>query len=271
MPDLPDIDAVADVVREAAREHALPRFKRLQAHEISEKSPNDLLTSADLETEAALTRRLAPLLPGSVVVGEEAVSHDPAVLDALAGEAPCWIVDPIDGTINFAGGLPLFATMVALSIGGEIVGGWIYDSVHDVMAAAEQGAGAFLDGVRVRLSPPDEPRRYSGCLHLGGYDRDLAATAARNFERVGPLLVLHCAGLEYQMMLLGRLHYALYRHTNPWDHAAGALLLAEAGGHAARLDGTPYRLADIDHPSPLVVSAGRTVWDDLKRELFELD
>jgi len=271
MAALPEIDAVAAVVREAALEHALPRFKRLRAHEVSEKSLNDLLTSADLATEAALEQRLPALLPGSVVVGEEAVSRDPAVLEAIAGAAPCWIVDPIDGTINFANGLPLFATMVALAVGGEVVGGWIYDAVHDVMAAAETGAGAVLDGRRVRLQPPVEPKRYSGCLHLGGYDRDLAATAARNFERVGPLLVLHCAGLEYQMILQGRLHYALYRHTNPWDHAPGELLLREAGGYSSRLDGTPYRLAEIDHPSPLVVSAGQGVWGDLKRVLFELD
>lgn len=266
----PDTQTVAEVVREAAQTQALPRFKQLQQHEVSEKSPGDLLTVADLETERVLTERLAALLPGSVVVGEEAVSANPGLLDALHGDDPCWIVDPIDGTINFAGGLPLFATMVALVSQGQVVGGWVYDAVHDVMAAAERHAGTVVDGVRIRLSPPTELRRLSGCLHLSGYDRDMAARAARNFEKMGPLLVLHCAGLEYQMMLLQRLHYSLYRRTNPWDHAPGHLLLTEAGGHAQRLNGDPYRVTEIDHPWPLVNAANEECWQQLRRDLFEV-
>jgi fructose-1,6-bisphosphatase/inositol monophosphatase family enzyme len=266
----PDTQKIADIVRAVAQEEALPRFKRLAAHEVSEKSPGDLLTVADEATEAALERRLMDALPGSRVVGEEAVSRDGGVLEALQGADPCWIVDPIDGTINFAKGLPLFATMVALAVGDELVGGWIYDPVHDVMAAAEKGAGAALDGRRIELSPPTEPKRLSGCLHLGGYDRELAANAARNFEKVGPLLVLHTAGIEYQMMLFGRLHYALYTRTNPWDHAPGQVILSEAGGYTARLDGTPFSTSIIEHSSPMIVTAGRDVWEYLRSDLFEL-
>ena len=78
------------------------------------------------------------------------------------------------------------------------------------MAMAEKGSGAFLSGKAVKVPPSPDFDRLSGCLHLSGYDRDLAAAAARNFEDVGPLLVLHCAGLEYQLILSGRLHYAVY-------------------------------------------------------------
>ncbi|MBT7757304.1 MAG: inositol monophosphatase family protein, partial [Rhodospirillaceae bacterium] len=175
-----------------------------------------------------------------------------------------------DGTINYAHGVPLFATMVALVVGGEVVGGWIYDSVHDLMAMAEKGAGAYLDGQRVSLPPAPPLNRLSGCLHLAGYDRELAATAARNFEAVGPLLVLHCAGLEYQLMLKGRLHYAVYLRTNPWDHAPGQLILAEAGGHTARLDGSPYGIDVITHPSPLLATVGEGAWAALRSSLFGL-
>ncbi|HZD26698.1 MAG TPA: inositol monophosphatase [Alphaproteobacteria bacterium] len=269
MTRYPDPQAVASTIREVALSEALPRFKRLQAHEISEKRPGDLLTVADEATERALEARLADLMPGSLVVGEEAVSRDAGVLGALESEAPCWVVDPIDGTINFAGGLPLFATMVALVHHGETVGAWIYDPVHDVMALAERGAGTALDGQPVRLDPPADPKRLSGCLHLSGYDRVLAARAAHNFDAVGPLLVLHCAGLEYQAMLGGRLHYALYRHTNPWDHAPGQLLLAEAGGYSACLDGSAYEIGVIRPQWPLLAAAGEEAWHTVRRLLFE--
>ena len=95
-----------------------------------------------------------------------------------------------------------------------------------------------------------------------------AATAARNFDNVGPLLVLHSAGLEYQQMLNGRLHYALYLRTNPWDHAPGQLLLAEAGGFTARLDGSAYDINVIMHTSPMVAAVGEASWQALRKYLF---
>lgn len=266
-----DFEAVEAAVRDAAREQALPRFRNLAAGDISEKAPGDLLTVADLETERVLTLALETLLPGSIVVGEEAVAERPELLDALADSRPCWLVDPIDGTINFASGTPLFATMVALVVNGVIEASWIYDSVHDVMASAVRGQGARLAGKPVRLQPPAELKRQAGCLHLSGYDRDLAATAARNFDAVGPLLVLHCAGLEYQAMLSNRLHYALYHRTNPWDHAPGHLLLMEAGGYAARLDGTPYDVTTTHHDWPLVCAVNEASWQALRRDLFGLE
>ena len=270
MTNLPDTDAIASLIREAAQTEAVPRFQSLAAHEIKEKSPGDLVTIADVETERALNKALSALMPGSTMVGEEAVSENPALLEALKGEGACWLIDPIDGTINYANGVPLFATMVALVIGGETVGGWVYDPMHDVMAMAEKGSGAYLDGQQTVLPDPPDMERYSGCLHLSGYDRELAATAARNFGAVGPLMVLHCAGLEYQMILRGRMHYALYVWTNPWDHAPGLFILEEAGGHAARLDGSPYDVNVVRHPWPLLAAAGREPWRQLREGLFGL-
>jgi len=267
---MPDIEAVAATIFEAAHTEILPRFQSLKAHEIKEKSPGDLVTVADLEAEKTLNRALSELLPGSVFVGEEAVAENPKLLQALRTEPVCWLVDPIDGTINFAHGVPLFATMVALVIAGETVCGWIYDPVHDVMAMAEKGSGAFLSGKTVKVPPAPDFDRLSGCLHLSGYDRDLAATAARNFEDVGPLLVLHCAGLEYQLILSGRLHYAVYSRTNPWDHAPGQFILDQAGGYTAHLDGSPYELNMLRHPSPLLATAGQGPWSDLCKHLFGL-
>ncbi|MBV8535357.1 MAG: inositol monophosphatase, partial [Alphaproteobacteria bacterium] len=92
---------VALIIRRVAEEQVLTRFRRLADHEIREKAPGNLVTIADTEAELALTSALMALLPGSLVVGEEAVALDPAVLDQLAGDEPVWIIDPVDGTMNF--------------------------------------------------------------------------------------------------------------------------------------------------------------------------
>src|SRR4051794_10278381 len=97
----------------AAGRAILPRFCALAQHEIEGKSPGELVTVADREAEALLAAGLAPLLPGSRVIGEEACSADPRLIDAL-GEGIVWLVDPLDGTGNFAAGRPEFAVMVAL-------------------------------------------------------------------------------------------------------------------------------------------------------------
>ena len=163
-----DYEQVGLAVSELAKRHALSRFRRLRASDISEKAPGDLLTIADLETERALTAALEEILPGSVVVGEEAVSERPELLRALEEDRPCWVVDPIDGTINFAAGLPLFATMVALVLNGVVQAAWIYDSVHDVMASGVRGQGVRLAGRPVHLKPPADLRRHAGCLPPSG-------------------------------------------------------------------------------------------------------
>lgn len=116
-----EISEVEAIIREVARTEILPRFGRLTAADISEKNPGDLVTVADRAAEEALTRRLTGLLPGSLVVGEEAVAGDPGVLARLAGPEPVWIIDPIDGTHNYATDNPRFTTLVALAQGGRLL------------------------------------------------------------------------------------------------------------------------------------------------------
>ena len=150
-----DADAVTALIRAAAARHILPRFNRLAAHEIKQKtSPRDLVTVADLETEQALTPALKALLPGSEVVGEEETARDPAVMDRLDGDAPVWIIDPVDGTANFVDAVPRFAVLVALSAGEEIRLAWIHDPVRDVTAIASAGGGAWLVEIVGRHDQP---------------------------------------------------------------------------------------------------------------------
>ena len=141
----PQRDAVFNAIVETANDVVLPRFQNLGDGEIDTKtSPTDLVTIADREAEARLTTALTAILPGSVVVGEEAVSADPQVLDAIAGEAPVWIVDPVDGTRNFAAGQTPFCVMVGLAVAGVPVGAWIWRPIDAEMIVAFRDEGAQL-------------------------------------------------------------------------------------------------------------------------------
>src|SRR5690606_1101222 len=138
----PSPEAVAAIVSEVAAAELLPRFRRLAHGEVRDKAPGNPVTVADEAAERALTTRLIDLLPGSLVVGEEAAETDPAIVSRLAGETPVWIVDPLDGTTNFAAGLPLFAVIVGLAVAGEMRLACLHDPVHGTTALASAGDGA---------------------------------------------------------------------------------------------------------------------------------
>jgi fructose-1,6-bisphosphatase/inositol monophosphatase family enzyme len=262
----PDLDRVAALIRAAAHDHILPYFEKLEAGQITEKAPGDLVTVADLRTEAALTPLLTALMPGSVVVGEEAVAKDGAVLDRLAGDADLWLIDPVDGTANFAAGLPLFACMVAFVRRGEVIASWIHDPVKDIMAVAEAGSGAFCDGKRIAVAPPVQPDQMSGSLTLRFGNRQLVRKIAGRSNLVGSVFSFRCAGQEYLALSTGRTHFALYHRLMPWDHAPGYLLHREAGGYGRRLDRTPYtpRL----HDGGLLLTPDEASWNALHEVLI---
>jgi fructose-1,6-bisphosphatase/inositol monophosphatase family enzyme len=238
---------VAQIIREVAREQILPRFGRLGAGEIVEKAPGDLVTVADRAAEQELSRRLTALLPGSRVVGEEAVYADVTVLDALSGPDPVWIIDPIDGTENYANANARFSVLVALARDGELRASWIYVPCFDRMAHAVRGGGALLDGVVLRVAPaPDTSGGLSGVEVATSRPRfwtpqSRAAISNLSTHGVG-LFYSDGAGLEYLAMAAGRRSCALMAWENVWDHAAGLLLHAEAGGVAVTSDGSRFRL-----------------------------
>ncbi|ARX87515.1 inositol monophosphatase [Streptomyces alboflavus] len=150
---------VERVVREAAAAEITPRFRQLAEDDVVQKSgPHDLVTVADRLAEEHLTRELTALLPGSVVVGEEAVHADPARYDAIAGDAPVWIVDPVDGTRQFVHGDPGFCTLVALALDGVVLASWTYAPALDEFATAVRGKGATLNGTPLRAGSPEPGR-----------------------------------------------------------------------------------------------------------------
>lgn len=260
-----NIEAVEAIIAEVARQEIVPRFRRLSGGDVRSKKPGDLVTVADEAAERALDARLRDLLPGSTVVGEEAVAADPTVLDRLAGDAPAWVIDPVDGTANFAAGLPLFAVMVSLVAGGHAVAAWIHDPLTGATAMAERGAGAWSSGERLRVARPDEPAAMSGAVSFRYGRRPLVRKIAGRTDRVGSVFQLRCAGQEYLALVRGQSHFSLYHRLLPWDHAAGQLIHAEAGGYSARLDGSTYLPTTID--GGLLLAPDRAAWETVHRIL----
>jgi fructose-1,6-bisphosphatase/inositol monophosphatase family enzyme len=233
-----DPERVAELMRETAAAELMPRFRNLAKEDIRHKRPGDIVTVADVASEQRLAWGLVRILPGVPVVGEEAVENDSGLLDLIGRPAEsCWIVDPLDGTSNFAAGRDRFAMIVCLVHDRKTIAGWILDVPNQRMAVAVKGRGVTLDGQPVRLEAKSPPSGYIGFKVLKEFDRQLAPAQR---QRLGGLTSLNCAGREYVDVLAGHRDFTLYRRTKPWDHAAGALMVSEAGGCAERFDGTPY-------------------------------
>ena len=230
---------VAELIRETAAAELLPRFRNLAKSDIRQKRPGDVVTVADEAAEQRLASGLAKILPGIPVVGEEAVEKDPSLLDLIArpGES-CWIVDPLDGTANFAAGRDRFAIIVCLVSDTRPIAGWILDVPRGHLAEAHRDGGVTLDGVSVTGKTPDRPLvGYVGYRIIKEFDRQLGEAQR---AKLGRLSTLSCAGLEYIELLSGRADFNLYRMTKPWDHAAGSLMMREAGGGSIQFNGSAY-------------------------------
>ena len=252
---LVDAERVAAVIRAVAEEAVLPRFRNLSAGDIKQKTgPADLVTVADTESERLLTAALTGLLPGSTVVGEEAVAADESVLARLEGDAPVWILDPVDGTAMFAKGDPGFAMIVALAVRGRTVAGWIHDPMPNRTAVAELGGGAWLDGKRMRVAADRPIADMVGGVWWSPALRSIS-------PKVRGTRNPYSAGLGYMALASGELDFAVFRRLNPWDHAAGVLMHLEAGGTSMLVDGEPYRPVPI--AKPLLVAPGPVSWKAL--------
>lgn len=273
MDDL--IERVGAHITAVAEEIIRPRFRSLADHEVSEKAPDDLVTVADTEAEAALHERLGAVLPGVPVVGEEAVAADASVLDALAADR-VWIVDPIDGTGNFVAGDPNYGVMVALVRAGVTVAGWIHRPERASMLVAERGSGAHLDGVALghedRSVAVDD---LVGAIKPRYLPPDVAPLITERVDRLGSHQGgTNSAAIEYVRLAAGEPgdvalpvpDFTFYWMTRPWDHAAGSLIVEEAGGWSRRLDGTPY--APAQQGSGLLVSTTPSVWRTARTSVF---
>ena len=262
-------EAVTAILAEVAQTEILPRFRKLAEHEVQQKASGELVTVADEVAEQAISRRLLELHPGSLVVGEEAVAADAAVLEALAGPEPVWLIDPIDGTGNFAAGRPIFAVMVALVQRGETLAAWIHDPLTPQTAVAETGSGAWLDGRKLTVGAAGPLASLTGSLHGGMFaTSEMRRLIERRRDRLQVIKSLRCAGHEYIRMAGGERQFSLFTKMMPWDHAPGMLIHREAGGHGRRLDGETYSAASQEGGG-LLIAPDRPSWEALHDALFE--
>ncbi|MBB4659886.1 inositol monophosphatase family protein [Parvularcula dongshanensis] len=249
------------VIREVAEEAILPRFRALGGSQIDEKTgPDDLVTVADREAEALLARRLLDLLPGSTVVGEEAVSADPSVLDRLDADA-VWIVDPVDGTGNFVKGKERFGVMVALVRRGETVLGLVYPPTTGDCAVAEKGAGATFGGRPIWTRKGVGFERAYGDYSRQYVDEPLRSRFADALEGAGGSHAGRCSAWAYLEVAKGEADFVFQYQMTVWDHAPGVLLVDEAGGRTGMLPGgEPYRPIRQAN-RPMLCCGDAALWD----------
>ncbi len=256
---------VSALLRRVGQEIILPHFRNLGVGDVLEKSPGELVTVADRLSETALTEGLLQILPEATVVGEEACEDQPELPNALKDRL-CWIIDPIDGTTNFSQGKIPFGILVALCDANETLAGWLYDPMTSRLCHAVKGSGAWIDQTRVTTAEMPEPSRPVAAISkvfMNQKQRNaMSAKAGTHYEIVD---IPRCAAEQYPRIVLGHNHVSIFERTLPWDHAAGILFLNEAGGIAARWDGTAYCPADTG--TGLLAASTPKLWEDAARRL----
>jgi myo-inositol-1(or 4)-monophosphatase len=225
-------------------------------------SPTNLVTEMDSRAEALVLDRLAAAFPDDAVLSEEAGARP-----GRSGRR--WIVDPLDGTTNYAHGVPVFAVSIALQAGGRVALGVIYDPNLDELFVAERGAGAFLGDERLAVSATpvlDES------LLTTGFPYGIRETADNNLREYAAFCLraravrrLGSAVIDFAWVAAGRYDGFWELRLGPWDAAAGSLLVEEAGGHVSDLAGGPF---DLEAPS-IVATNGR-IHDEVLAVLEEI-
>ena len=272
MTSLVDVTTLAHVLRRAAQMEILPRFRRLGSDDVRVKSEaTDLVTEADERAERMVKTEVSRLWPEALFIGEESVAADPTLLDKLPGADLAIVIDPVDGTFNFASGIPAFGVMASVISKGETVAGIIFDPMGDDWVLAERGSGAWLrrpDGetIRLKVAQSVELEDMVGMASTGFLPMGKRAEIMGNLAKVRYSTNYRCAAHEYRTLAGGHVHYLMYNKLMPWDHLAGTLISQEAGAYARRFDGSPYLPHHLD--GGLLIAVDKDSWELLRREVF---
>ena len=259
-------DALIQIVRDVAAKEIRPIFRNLGEGDIDAKSaPDDLVTVADRAAELAITAAVRDLLPDAAIVGEEAVSEDASILDRV-GQGQVVVIDPIDGTWNFANGIASYGVILSVIEDGQTVFGLLYDPSYDDWIVAHKGQGAWFCNAsgarrRLELTPPPEVADCVGYVAMGLFpkaDQALMAAQLPAFRRV---FSLRCSCHEYRTLSTGAAQFCVNGMLNVWDHAAGVLIYQEAGGVARLLDGRDYD--PTMREGLLITAASEALWQDV--------
>lgn len=260
------------LLREAARREILPRYRNLNADAVRAKTgPLDLVTEADGAAEAVITHGLRQAFPGCVVVGEEAASADPSLLRGLVGADLAFVIDPVDGTANFAAGLALFGVMAAVISQGEIVASVIHDPLGDDSALALRGEGAWMEtgagGRRdLRVAAGGPAHQLAGNVSWRFLPEPRKSRVCANLRNLAAAWDYRCSAHAYRMIASGHWQFVFFNRLYPWDHAPGWLLHREAGGYGRMLDGSAYDPTRID--GGLICAPDEASWQAIRDALL---
>lgn len=266
------IDWLAELLADAARVEIMPRFRRLGEDDVRQKtSAADLVTEADVNAERLITARLRERYPTAMIVGEEACSDNPALLQGLGDADLAFVVDPVDGTFNFASGVPLFGVMLSVVVKGKTVVGIIHDPVGKDWLIGAKGAGSHIRHAhgaleKVHVADAVPVSQMTGSVSWQYLAEPQRSLLARNQTKTLSQFGYRCAAHEYRLLASGHAHFVVYNKLMPWDHLVGVLIHAEAGGYTARVDGSAYLPSHID--GGIRVAPDRESWQELRRELW---
>lgn len=265
------VTSLVNIVRRAARAEILPRFRNLSAGQINTKSgPQDLVTEADTEAEAMIARGILRLFPNATVLGEESYAADKSLRKTAAEAELAFIIDPVDGTWNFAHGLPLFGVILSATRFGKPIFGMLYDPITDDWIHAGEDTHAYQSEA---MTPPRRLftahggplESLSGIAHLSLMPEDHRRALAPVAADVARMGALRCSCHEYRLLAQGAIDFCLSGMLNPWDHAAGAFIATRAGGVARFLDGQDYDIGPTE--GYLLTTGSEESWQTLHKKI----
>ncbi len=267
-----DLECLSAIVATAAEREIVPRFRKLSSDSIREKTSRlDLVTDADEEAEAAISAATLKAFPNAAFIGEESVERDRSLLSKISGADLAIIIDPVDGTSNFAWGLPLFGVLAAVTVRGETVAGMIYDPIGKDWLFGLKGEGAWHQDNQgltrdIRVAPPAPLSQMTGVSSWYLMPEPMRSKVAANMAKVAAPFAYRCAAYEYRLVSQGLCHFSLHYKLMPWDHAAGILIHHEAGGYSARFDGSPYLPSHLE--GGVISAPDKESWQALRDTLL---
>ena len=247
----------------------MPSFRSLRPEDIHRKDtpgdPDDLVTIVDRAAERYLIDSLSELIPGATFIGEEATDEDPSLLEALSRPEPAWLIDPVDGTKNFAHGNAHFGVMLALVEGGLTTASWMAVPAalpSGFVVVAQRGKGTQIDGLRI-AGPHRVPPVARGTIHTRMMPTAIAREVVGKTDgKYDALPSTGSAATEYSAIIRGEKDFVIYFRLLPWDHAPGTLAVTEAGGAAVHLSGHSY--SPLSPNQITIVAATRELADTIR-------
>lgn len=249
-------EKLEQIVKSAAQEELLPRLRKVKR---SHKADGSIITEADVAMQERIAGELTAQWPDIALLSEEMPADEQQHL--LAGGQPLWILDPLDGTSNFAAGVPFFSVSLALLAEGQVSLGIVYDPLRDECFSAQQGRGAFLNGTALHSAECGLTLKQAMALiDFKRLPTDLATRLVTEMPYASQRSFGSVA-LDWCWIAAGRCHIYLHGRQNIWDYAAGYLILHEAGGLSTSLSGDDVLVSAVT-PRSAVAALDHNLYDE---------